>query len=264
MHRLNPITNLVFLICLVILLLVFPNILFSLLLLILIFTLYGVAGININIILKKGRFLIYFSVIIFLIQLLFTPGEDVIFTVIPNSSPVLPGLLPITTNGLILGTSMTLRFLVIVLASFLFVAITDPNQLAYSLMQIGLPYRYGFMLVTSLRFLPQFEIESNIVRKAQLSRGIKLEKQGVKGIYNHIKFTLRPLIISALQKAEIVARSMEGRGFGIYKKRSFINKKRITRTDMVITTIIITVTIFLIITFTFVFNQNDLSKLLVS
>lgn len=264
LHSLNPITNLVILICIFFLIIIFPNLLFSILLLIFIIIMYGVAGIEFKMILKKGRFLFYFSAIIFLIQVLFTSGGTVLFTLIPNSSPILPGLFPITTNGLLLGTSMTLRFLIIVLASFLFVSITDPNQFAYSLMQIGLPYRYGFMLVTSLRFLPQFEIESNTVKKAQLSRGIKLEKHGIRGIYNNVKYTLRPLIVSALQKAETTARSMEGRGFGLYKNRTFIDRNLMRKKDIVTIAIAISITIIFIISFTFIYNQKDLIQILLS
>ncbi|MGI6708007.1 MAG: hypothetical protein ACOX33_02585 [Dethiobacteria bacterium] len=41
------------------------------------------------------------------------------------------------------GLLLVFRFLNIIGSSYLFVATTDPNRLAYALMQAGLPYRYG-------------------------------------------------------------------------------------------------------------------------
>jgi energy-coupling factor transport system permease protein len=159
---------------------------------------------------------------------------------------------------------MTLRFLVIVLSSFWFISVTDPNTLAGALMQFGLPYRYGFMLVTSLRFLPQFEVESNTVHNAQLTRGIKLKKSGLRNIYDHVKFTLRPLIISALQKADTLSRSMEGRGFGLYKTRTFIDQSKFSKKDLIITSLIVASTILLIILLNLINDQIELVKFLIS
>jgi energy-coupling factor transport system permease protein len=212
---------------------------------------------------KRARFLLYFGIFIFLIQLLFTPGDKVLLNIIPESAPLYPGSLSLTYEGLTLGLSMTMRFLVIVLSSFWFISVTDPNKLASALMQFGLPYRYGFMLVTSLRFLPQFEIESNTVHNAQLTRGIKIRKNGLRNIYNHVKFTMRPLIISALQKADTLSRSMEGRGFGLYKTRTFIDQTKFSKKDLLITCLIVFTTILLIIIFNIVYDLTEFVKLLI-
>jgi energy-coupling factor transport system permease protein len=241
----------------------FPEPIFGLILLNTVIILYVISRVKLDIILKRAKFLLYFGIFIFLIQLLFTSGDIVIIHLIPLTSPVFPGALTVTTAGVSLGLSMTLRFLVIVLSSFWFISITDPNRLASSLMQVGLPYRYGFMLVTALRFLPQFEIESNTVRNAQLTRGIRLQKHGIKNIYNHVKFTLRPLIFSALQKAETLARSMEGRGFGLYKTRTFVDKAELTKGDLMAISIILSTTISLVILLTFFYDLETIALLVI-
>ena len=225
---------------------------------------YVIAGLKSSLIIKKARFIIYFSIFIFFIQALSSSQGIVLFTLIPASSPIFPSAIPITSSGILLGLSMMLRFLGIVLSSLLFVSVTDPNKLANSLIRIGLPYRYGFMIVTSLRFIPLFELEANTVRKAQLSRGIKLKTRGLTGIYDHIKYTLRPLIVTAIQKAETLSRSMEGRGFGVYKKRTFINQTPITTKDKAIGIGAIIVTIIILISFTIYYNQYELADYLVS
>ena len=263
-YDLNPIISLILIICLIFLLIFFSHPVFGFLLLIFVFLLYGISGVSLNVMFKRARFLVVFGIFIFLIQFLFTPGQDVFFTLIPKSSPIFSGALPITTNGIILGLSMTLRFLVIVFASFWFISITNPNKLAYTLMQLGLPYRYGFMIVTSLRFIPQFELDSNTVRQAQLARGIKLDKGGLKGIYNHVKYTLRPLIITALQRADTVARSMEGRGFGYKNTRTYVDEVKITKNDIMMTVLILSITSILILSINIFFTQTDLIEFLIS
>ncbi len=70
------------------------------------------------------------------------------------------------------GSHVGARFLDVVLLSYLFVLTTEPNLLAYGLMQVGLPYRFGFALVTALRLVPVFEKEGETVYRAQLARGI--------------------------------------------------------------------------------------------
>ena len=55
-------------------------------------------------------------------------------------------------------------------------ATTDPNRaFTYSLMQAGLPYRLGFMLITALRFIPVFHYELEQVKNAQMAKGIEIE-----------------------------------------------------------------------------------------
>ncbi|HLV45057.1 MAG TPA: energy-coupling factor transporter transmembrane component T, partial [Aggregatilineales bacterium] len=70
------------------------------------------------------------------------------------------GPVDVTTGGLEAGVYVASRFLSVVLLSYLFVFTTSPNDLAYGLMQVGLPYRFGFTLVTALRLVPVFEREA--------------------------------------------------------------------------------------------------------
>jgi len=90
-----------------------------------------------------------------------------------------------------------LRFLNIIGASYLFVATTDPNRLAYALMQAGLPYRYGFMLITALRFIPLFQLELAQVRNHFVD---SFEDIGEPDVVFYLERTDIPFQISGNQK----------------------------------------------------------------
>jgi energy-coupling factor transporter ATP-binding protein EcfA2/energy-coupling factor transporter transmembrane protein EcfT len=139
------------------------------------------------------------------------------------------------SQGLVRGIGLALRFLNVIFTSFLFVVTTDPNHLAYSLMQAGLPYRYGFMLVVALRFIPIFGYEMVQVRNAQLSKGIDVGSAGLKSLPRYVKYTVMPLVISALEKVDNLTISMEGRAFGLYRDRTYRVSFAITWRDWVAT-----------------------------
>jgi len=138
---------------------------------------------------------------------------------------------PITDYGVERGLSISLRFLLVVLSSMLFVSVTDPTLLAHSLTKLRIPYRYSFALVIALRFLPLFDSENYTVRLAQKSRGIKPEVGGLRKIFRTIQYTFFPLLVSALSRVESLAISMDGRGFGYSPTRTYFRKSTWKITD---------------------------------
>ncbi len=126
---------------------------------------------------------------------------------------------------------MMLRFINIIASSYLFVSTTDPNKLVYALMQAGLPYRHGFMLITSLRFIPIFTQELAVIRNAQMAKGIDLEGVSLKKMLRAVKYLLTPLVICALNKVDYLAISMESRAFGLYKGRSYLSEQAVDRKE---------------------------------
>lgn len=101
---------------------------------------------------------------------------------------------------------------------------TSPNDLAYALIQTGVPYRYGFALVTAIRLVPVFEEEASIVYQAQLARGIQYDSRNLKRFLILARQFLLPMLVSALSKVDSLSVSMEGRCFGKYKNRTFLRE----------------------------------------
>lgn len=171
------------------------------------------------------RLVLITGIALFILYLFFEKTGQVVFD---------PGieLFKLTSGGLMLGLRFSGRFLVIVFMSYLFILTTDPSDLAYALMKLGLPYRYGFMLVTALRLAPVMEDEGLTIYQAQLARGIRYDQASLRKILLLAQQFMTPLLISALRRADKLVFSMEGRGFGAHTKRTFRNRPVATYLDL--------------------------------
>jgi energy-coupling factor transporter ATP-binding protein EcfA2/energy-coupling factor transporter transmembrane protein EcfT len=179
--------------------------------------------------LRRGRFFglaVWSATFLLLLQALFyRQGETLV-----HLWPFAGGRWPVTDAGVLRGVRVGARFLVIVLSSQAFVLSTDPGALAYALMRAGLPYRFGFALVTALRLVPIFRTEATTVYQAQLVRGVRYD--ALRGHLGHalrrafllLRQLMLPLIISALRKVDALAVSMEGRQFGRYPRRTYLRR----------------------------------------
>jgi energy-coupling factor transport system permease protein len=179
--------------------------------------------------LLTSKFLLSFALLLFIVQVIFNAGGTVYFTV-----PLGLFHIDVTEHGVIVGIVLALRFACIILASAIFVYTTDPGELAYALIKAGIPYRYGFMLVTAVRFIPVFESEAGTVRCAQQARGLDIDGKGFRALINSTRYTLMPLVVSALSKVDVLVISMEGRAFGVKPHRTSLRDSRLTRTDIVV------------------------------
>ena len=115
---------------------------------------------------------------------------------------------------------MALRFLVILSASTLFVRTTDPDRLAQGLIRAGVPYRYGYLFILALRFVPFFQDELRSVREAQRVRGIEVSVRSPRRIAHAARYTFVPVLVSGLHRVDCIAISMKGRCFVLYRRRT--------------------------------------------
>ncbi|MBN2391165.1 MAG: energy-coupling factor transporter transmembrane protein EcfT [Anaerolineae bacterium] len=168
------------------------------------------------------RFFAFTALLLFLTQLLFAGTDSLLLQL---------GPLHITEAGITKGIYVAGRLLSVVLLSYLFVLTTEPNDLGYALMRAGLPYRYGFMLITALRLVPLFEQEAQTVYQAQLARGIAYDRGGLKRFFTLARQFFLPLLVSAMSKVDALAVSMEGRCFGKYPRRTFLREVAFTQRD---------------------------------
>lgn len=144
-----------------------------------------------------------------------------------------------TTGGVAAALYVAGRFLTVILLSYLFVLTTDPSDLAYALMQAGLPYRYGFALITALRLMATFEQEGQIVYQAQLARGVRYDVRSPRRFLTLARQFFLPLLVSALGKVDALAVSMEGRCFGKYRSRTFLKEVQFTTRDGATVTVLL-------------------------
>lgn len=130
-------------------------------------------------------------------------------------------LITITRPGFEKAVYIAARFTVIVLVGFIFIFTTETNAMLYSLMKIGLPYRIGFAIITSMRLIPVFGNEIDQIYYAQLLKGVKYRVFPIKKFLETIIQFLRLLMISIIRHVDAMVISMEGRSFGLLTRRTF-------------------------------------------
>ena len=140
---------------------------------------------------------------------------------------------PVTRDGLAAGLRAMGRLLAVILMSALFVITTEPVSLACGLMKVGLPYRWGFTLVTALRLAPIFRLEAHHVYQAQLVRGVAYDASGPRRWWLILRHLCLPLLVSALRMAHSLSLSMEGRAFGLHRRRTYLREVAAARRDFV-------------------------------
>lgn len=131
-------------------------------------------------------------------------------------------------------------------SGLIFLMATKPKDFINSLMRLGLPYRYGFALISVFSLIPTFEVEANTIKYAQMARG--LDYSGCKCSFirktiNYFNYTLKPLLISSLRRADMLAISMDSGCFGAYKSRTFLHEMRWKKNDALFISIVITLSL---------------------
>jgi len=221
--KVNPLLKILFLFFTLIGIMIYASWRLSSILLVIVILLFRVSRVSLKLSRNRTKFIIIFSILLLIFQVLITVNGTVLGFVIPQLNNFGP-FFPITDYGIERGLSIASRFLLVVLSSMLFVAVTDPTILAHTLTRLRIPYRYSFALIIALRFLPLFDSEHQVVRLAQKSRGIQPEMGGLRKILRTIQYTFFPLLVSSLSRVESLAISMDGRGFGYSSNRTYFRK----------------------------------------
>lgn len=129
----------------------------------------------------------------------------------PIIGPLTEGVY-IYQEGIEYGAIQALRGSIVLALGLLLSWTSDPRQLLKSLLFWKIPYQIAFMLITGLRFLPIVFSETVIVLTAQRLRGFEPLK--TIHVLKATSQTLLPILARSLRRAEILAASIESRGFG--------------------------------------------------
>jgi energy-coupling factor transport system permease protein len=169
------------------------------------------------------RFVLLFALVLFVVQALSIRSGTILV-----ASPV-----RITSGGLLSGARIALRFLVILVTSALFVRTTNPDRLCDALVRARVPYRYAYVLVLALRFVPFFEDELRAVRDAQKVRDISVSVRTPRRILKAARYTFVPVLVSGLRRVDAIAISMKGRCFGLSDVRTASCEPQASRWSLV-------------------------------
>ncbi|HHU53068.1 MAG TPA: energy-coupling factor transporter transmembrane protein EcfT [Clostridiaceae bacterium] len=247
MHRLDPRTKLILLILLMVTLLIPKTILPILLLFIGSVGLIIISKIPLKEILSSLRSIMFILVFAFLINLFSGKGPIILDL----------GILKITQDGLLNAILMSVRLILLVIDTTLFLTLTTtPLQLSHALENLLKPlsvirfpaHEIAMMMSIALRFVPTLFEETDKIMKAQSSRGANYD---VGGFFNKIKGYISiivPLFISCFRRADELANAMEARCYHGGKGRTKLNELRYTTLDLLFSLIFIICCVIILFT----------------
>ena len=140
----------------------------------------------------------------------------------------------LTQEQLFYHLNLFLKYLSTIPMVLLFVSTTNPSEFAASLNRIGVPYSIAYSVALALRYIPDIQKEYHDISLAQQARGIELSKK--ENLFKRLKSAssiLTPLILSSIDRIEIISNAMELRCFGKSKKRTWYMARRFAPADII-------------------------------
>lgn len=160
---------------------------------------------------------------------------------------VLAGMQYFINNDTILAAVTASKMIAMTLVFFILLATTRIQDLSAALVvQCRIPYEYAFMLTAALRFIPDLLAETKAIQEAQACRGYSPQGNLVRRFFSYMAI-IKPLVLKAVTRSETMALSLELRGFGNRKVRSFGNKITLNPRDYALLVSMVTFTSYLII-----------------
>ena len=152
-----------------------------------------------------------------------------------NSRTVLfhiAGRYTVTSQQLLYNLNVFLKYTATIPIVILFVCTTQPSEFAASLNKIGVSYRVSYSVSLALRYIPDIMKEYHDISLAQQARGVELSsKESLLKRLKGATAILLPLILSSLERIEVVSTAMELRCFGKEPKRTWYRGQAFTRGD---------------------------------
>ena len=142
------------------------------------------------------------------------------------------GRYAVTQEQLFYHLNLLLKYLCTIPVVILFVCTTNPSEFAASLNRIGVSYRISYAVALALRYIPDIQREYRDISRAQQARGVEMSKKAT--LIKRLKAAsaiLIPLILSSLERIEVVSNAMELRRFGKAKQRTWYAGRDFTKWD---------------------------------
>ncbi len=127
-----------------------------------------------------------------------------------------------------------MKLMAVIPIALLFILTTNPSEFAASLNKIGVSYKIGYSVAIALRYIPDVQRDFHEISQAQQARGIDLSKKDkLTDRLKNSAAILFPLVLSSLQRIEVISNAMELRGFGKNKKRTWIVERSFRKEDYI-------------------------------
>lgn len=200
-HRIHPVTKIVWVVVYVVLAFTTQNI----------FVLYGMAVLAVTLaivagvfrpLLKSAYLIVPVASSLISLQVL-APAVEKPWTPIAEV-----GFVTLYGDGLYYALVLLGRIVSSMLLALVMVMTTHPSDLFLAFSKLKVPYTFNFMLAMTLQLIPVFQREVGIVLSAQKSRGMKGSG------FSAVLPSFVPVFVGAIERVQQLSISLESRGFG--------------------------------------------------
>ncbi|MBN2229483.1 MAG: energy-coupling factor transporter transmembrane protein EcfT [Candidatus Thorarchaeota archaeon] len=140
-------------------------------------------------------------------------------------------LLSTAPNPVNHSISLTLRLVCLMTSFSIFFLTVHPDELSQALIQMRVPFEFAFAMSMAMRYVPTLGQEAYAIMDAQKARGVELDKGNLLKRIRNIIPIIVPLIIVSIRRALSIAESMESRGFGASKTRTYMDTLSFRKRD---------------------------------
>lgn len=235
--NLHPLTKLYFALFVTISVIIIPSYIFAFTwfpVLLVIAIIAGVGKQYLDIVVKA---LVLLLGIVFLMQLFFYPGDQVIGEW---------WIFEVTKEGLQYGLVLTSRVLAMGSAFILFFRITEIRDFVKALEDLGMPPMGAYIVLSTLQIIPEMRRQAHTIMEAQKTRGVETEGSLLIRAKAFIPI-LTPLILSSIASTEERAITLESRAFSAPTKKTSLHKLKKSSSDRTIPIVLLILMISLII-----------------
>ncbi len=205
-HRLNPVTKLVAMLCIIVIVFAIPVWWVSMLIIVVVIVPAAViSGSGGRLLRLSVKLLLPLLVVLVLVQGLFFPSGT---TVLAEFGPA-----HVTVEGLEFALGIGTRLIVLVLCSLLLLLTTHPGALMSALTERGMSPKISYVISSTLQVIPAFRGRADSILLAQQSRGLRLKGSPIRRVRALLPL-LTPLVIGMFTDVEERSTAMEARAFG--------------------------------------------------
>ena len=230
-HRLDPRTKLIGLICYIVALFLAKSYVSYALMALVLITLSALAHIRPKTLLSGLKPLIFIVIFTGVINLFYGSGEPLVQF----------WFFKITANGIRNALFMVLRIMLLVCGTFLLTYTTSPLQLTDGLEKLFSPlkvihfpaHELAMMMSIALRFIPTLIEETDKIMSAQRARGASFETGKLTERAKALIPLLVPLFVSAFRRADELATAMECRCYHAGEGRTRMKELHFAARDAV-------------------------------
>jgi len=245
LHRLDPLTKFLIVLCISTVAIVFINLFLLLGIIAVCIIMAVVARIPLRQLWGYTKSFTYLIILLVIIQAVFYPFP-ITFPLlkIPANSPVLANYTLLSLDGVVYGVTLFIRLISLVVASTIFSLTTAPRDFLVAMRRIKMPFELIFMVNIAIRFIPDIKDKASEVMLAQKARGLELEKGSLQQKIRNLLPLLTPLLINYMLMARNSAIAIETRAFRWKKERTYMRSMHLTRTDYAVMAATLGLTIF--------------------